>query len=62
MVDAAAFGHPGYVSLRIDTRASFTKAVVNDLAAGASLESLLPQLQEELVNQANLARYKVVTE
>ena len=62
MVDAAAFGHPGYVSLRIDTRASFTKAVVNDLAAGASLESLLPQLQEELVNQANLARYKVITE
>ncbi len=62
MVDAAAFGHPGYVSLRIDTRASFTKAVVNDLAAGESLESLLPQLQEELVNQAKLARYKVVTD
>jgi len=62
MVDAAAFGHPGYVSLRIDTRASFTKAVATDLAAGASLESLLPQLQEELVNQANLARYKVVAE
>lgn len=62
MVEAAAFGHPGYVSLRIDSRASFTKAVVNDLAAGASLESLLPQLQEEFVNAANLARYNVVTE
>ena len=62
MVDAAAYGHPGYVSLRIDTRASFTKAVVNDLAAGASLESLLPQLQDELVNAAKLARYKVVTD
>lgn len=62
MVDAAAFGHPSYVSLRIDTRAIFTKAVVNDLAAGASFESLLPQLQEEFVNAANLARYTVVTE
>lgn len=62
MADAAAFGHPGYVSLRIDTRAIFTKAVVNDLAAGASFESLLPQLQEEFVNAANLAGYTVVTE
>ena len=62
MVDAAANGHPGYVSLRVDTRASFTKAVVNDLAAGASFESLLPQLQEEFVNAAKLARYKVITE
>ena len=62
MVDAAAFGHPGYVSLRMDTRALFTKAVVNDLAEGASFESLLPQLQDEFVNAAKLARYKVVTE
>ncbi len=62
MVDAAANAHPGYVALRVDTRASFTKAVVNDLAAGASFESLLPKLQEEFVNAAKLARYKVVTE
>lgn len=62
MVDAAEYGHPGYVSLRIDTRSLFTKAVVNDLAAGASFESLLPQLQEEFVNAANLARYTVVTQ
>ena len=62
MVDAAAFGHHGYVSLRFDSRAAFTKAVANDLAAGASFESLLPQLQEEIVNAAKLARYKVVTE
>lgn len=62
MVDAAAFGHPGYASLRLDTRASFTKAVVNDLASGASFESLLPQLQEEFVNAAQLAGYKVITD
>lgn len=62
MVDAATFGHPGYVSLRLDARSSFNKAVVNDLAAGASFESLLPQLQEEFVNAAKLARYEVVTE
>ena len=62
MVDAATFGHPGYVSLRMNTRALFTKAVVNDLAGGASFESLLPQLQDEFVNAAKLARYKVVTE
>lgn len=62
MKDAAPYGHPGYVSLRIDTRASFTKAVVNDLAAGASFESLLPQLQEEFENAAQLARYNVVSE
>jgi len=62
MVEAAAFSHPDYVSLRFDGRASFTKAVVNDLAAGASFESLLPQLQEEFTNAAKLARYKVVTE
>jgi hypothetical protein len=62
MVDAAAFGHPGYASLRLDTRASFTKAVVNDLASGASFESLLPQLQEEFVNAAQLSGYKVITD
>ncbi|MEP1588871.1 MAG: extracellular solute-binding protein [Tateyamaria sp.] len=62
MVDAAEFGHPGYVSLRLDARSSFNKAVVTDLAAGASFESLLPQLQEEFVNAAKLARYEVVTE
>lgn len=62
MVDAAPFSHPGYVSLRLDARSSFNKAVVNDLAAGATFESLLPQLQEEFVNAAGLARYKVVTE
>jgi ABC-type glycerol-3-phosphate transport system substrate-binding protein len=62
MVDAAEFGHSGYVSLRFDARAAFTKAVVNDLASGASFESLLPQLQEEFVNAAELAGYTVVTE
>lgn len=62
MVEAANYGHPGYVSLRIDARSSFTKAVVNDLASGASFESLLPQLQEEFVNAAKLARYNVVVE
>ena len=62
MVDAAEFSHSGYVSLRLDARSSFNKAVVDDLAAGATFESLLPQLQEEFVNAAKLARYKVVVE
>ena len=62
MVDAAEFSHPGYVSLRLDARSSFNKAVVDDLAAGATFESLLPQLQEEFVNAAKLARYEVVVE
>lgn len=62
MLKAASFGHPGYASLRIDSRASFNKALVNDLANGATLESLLPQLQEEFVNAAKLARYKIVVE
>lgn len=61
MLEASKYGHPGFVSLRLDARTSFTKAVVNDLAAGASFESLLPQLQEEFVNAAKLARYQVVT-
>lgn len=62
MDKSASFGHPGYASLRIDSRASFNKALVTDLANGATLESLLPQLQEEFVNAAKLARYKVVVE
>lgn len=62
MVEAATFSHPGYTSLRFDARSSFTKAVVNDLASGASFESLLPQLQDEFVNAARLAGYDVVTD
>ena len=62
LLESASFGHPGYTSLRIDSRALITKAVINDMANGASFESLLPKIQTEFVNAAKLAKYKVVVE
>lgn len=59
-LEAAKFGHPGYISLRFSTRSAFTKAVLGDMANGASLESMLPALQAEFVNSAKLAGYKVI--
>ena len=62
LLESASFGHPGYTSLRIDSRGLITKAVVNDIANGASLESLLPKIQEEFSNASKLAGYKVALE
>ena len=62
LLESASFGHRGYGSLRIDSRALMTKVVISDMANGASFESLLPNIQTEFENAAKLAKYKVVVE
>jgi ABC-type glycerol-3-phosphate transport system substrate-binding protein len=58
-VDAAAYSHPGYMSIRIDVPGAIAKTLVTAVAAGQTIESALPALQEELVNLAGLNGYSV---
>jgi ABC-type glycerol-3-phosphate transport system substrate-binding protein len=58
-VDAASFSHPGYMSIRIDVPGAIAKTLVPAIAAGQTVESALPALQEELVNLAQLNGYAV---
>jgi len=57
--DAAAFSHPGYVSLRFSVSDAIAKVVVQPLASGGTVEGALPALQTELVNLAKLNGYQV---
>ena len=58
-VDAAAYSHPGYMSIRIDVSGAIAKTLVTAVAAGQTIESALPALQQELVNLAGLNGYAV---
>lgn len=58
-VDAAAYSHPGYMSIRIDVPGAIAKTLVPAVAAGQTIESALPALQEELINLAGLNGYAV---
>jgi multiple sugar transport system substrate-binding protein len=57
--DAAAFSHPGYVSLRFSVSDAIAKVVVQPLASGGTVEGALPALQTELTNLAKLNGYQV---
>lgn len=59
MLDAAQYSHPGYASLRFDIRGAYTKTVIGPLSSGEKLIDLLPAFQEEIVNVAKIAGYKV---
>lgn len=58
-VEAAAFSHPGYVSLRFSVDEALVKIVSANIATGVSVEASLPALQTELVNLAKLNGYTV---
>lgn len=58
-VAAAAFSHPGYVSLRFSVEDAIVKIVSANIAKGQTVESSLPALQTELVNLAKLNGYTV---
>lgn len=59
MVDSAPFSHPLYTSIRIDVTGAIAKTLVPAIAAGQTIESALPALQEELINLAELNGYTV---
>ena len=58
-VAAAAFSHPGYVSLRVNVEDAIAKTVSAAISGGGKAVDALPALQEELVNLAKLNKYQV---
>lgn len=59
LVDSADFSHPAYVSQRFSVPDAIGKIVAPELANGAKLVDLLPALQAELINIAQLNGYTV---
>ena len=57
--EAATYTHPGYKPLRFNVVEAIGKVVVPGLGAGRTVESMLPELQKELENLAQLNRYDV---
>ncbi len=59
LAEAAQFSHPGYASLRFSVSDAIAKVVVQQLAAGGTVEAAMPALQTELENLARLNGYQV---
>ena len=57
--EAATYTHPGYRPLRFNVVEAIGKVVIPGLAAGGTVEDLLPDLERELKNLAQLNRYDV---
>jgi multiple sugar transport system substrate-binding protein len=60
MLETAAFAHPGYVSLRFSPADSIGKIITPGVASGQKIADLLPALEQELINAAQVAGYTVV--
>jgi len=59
MLQAAAFGNPGYGTLRVNVGDAVAKVVTPQLSNGSKLVDLLPALQQELTNSARVNGYQV---
>lgn len=58
-VDAAAFSHAGYTSIRFSVSDAIAKTLVQAVGSGGKIVDAMPALQTELINLAKLNGYAV---